>query len=84
MSITNNKLTRLPVDGLNLGSAGDYVWRVNRESKVSKVPIKLHANKLGYFLVESSLSAGEQVVTLGKAGLAENQQVEISSVKGTI
>ncbi len=89
MSITNNKLSRLPVDGLNLSSSGNYAWRINNEGKVSKVPIKLHANKSGYFLVESSLSAGEHVVTLGKADLAENQQVEISSVtsssvKGTI
>jgi len=84
MSINNEKLTRLPVDGLNLASAGDYVWRLNSEGKVSKVPIKLHTNQSDFFLVESSLRAGEQVITLGKAGLVENQQVEIASVKGTI
>jgi RND family efflux transporter MFP subunit len=82
MSFPNENLTRLPVDGLNLAETGDYVWRVDDKGKVAKVNVKLLSNQSGYFLVESSLKAGEWVVTLGKVGLANNQLVEVSRLNG--
>jgi len=78
MSLANSSLTRLPVDGLNLAKAGDYVWQIDGEGKVAKVYVKLISNQSGYFLVESSLKAGDRVIVLGKAGLTINQHVEIS------
>jgi len=81
MSIANNRITRLPVDGLNLAKTGDYVWQIDKEGKVAKVYVKLISNQLDYFLVESALKEGDLVITLGKSGLTVNQHVEVSSDK---
>jgi len=81
MSSANTRLTRLPVDGLNLANAGDFVWVVDQKGKVAKVGVKLISNQSDYFLVESSLKAGDRVITLGKAGLTINQQVVVSLEK---
>jgi RND family efflux transporter MFP subunit len=81
MSSANSSLTRLPVDGLNLAKAGDYVWRIDGDGRVAKVFVKLISNQSGYFLVESSLKAGDRVITLGKAGLTINQHVNVISEK---
>ena len=79
MSLASSRLTRLPVDGLNLADTGDFVWQVDKNGKIAKVYVKLISNQSGYFLVESSLKAGDRVITLGKAGLSINQQVDVSS-----
>ena len=83
MSISNAKLTRLPVDGLNLANTGDFVWQVGGDGKVAKVVVKLLSNQSGYFLIESSLKPGDQVVTTGRSGLSHNQVVTVSASKGT-
>jgi RND family efflux transporter MFP subunit len=76
LNYKNTKLTRLPADGLNLAQTGDFVWRVSQEGIVSKVAISVYANYRDYFLVESELKPGEQIVTFGKAGLINNQAVK--------
>lgn len=83
MAAPNIKLTRLPVDSLNLASSGDYVWKVSDDGAVEKVAIKVVVNQQGYFLVDSTLKSGDRVVTLGKTGLKSNQKVKYYQTKGS-
>ena len=84
MTSPNAKLTRLPVDSLNLDSDGDYAWRVLKEGTIEKVAIKIVANQQGYFLVESKLKSGDQVITLGKTGLKNEQKVTFYPLQGSL
>ncbi|PHM63767.1 MdtA/MuxA family multidrug efflux RND transporter periplasmic adaptor subunit [Xenorhabdus ishibashii] len=67
----------IPVAGLQMGNSGNFVWKVNKENKVSKhkVVAGLQDNQL--VVINSGLSAGEQVVTDGIDNLTEGAKVEI-------
>ncbi|OKP05681.1 MdtA/MuxA family multidrug efflux RND transporter periplasmic adaptor subunit [Xenorhabdus eapokensis] len=67
----------IPVAGLQMGNSGNFVWKVDKENKVSKhqVIAGLQDNQL--VVINSGLSAGEQVVTDGIDNLTEGAKVEI-------
>lgn len=77
MRIESTLLTKLPADSINFENSGNFVWQVNETGNVSKVNIRLHKNLSNYFLVESSLKAGDKIVTQGKSGLIPNQVVAL-------
>lgn len=75
-----HSLSKLPSDALTMSSKDKYVWRVSDDGTIAKVDVKVLSNLPDYFLVESSLNAGDQVITIGKGGLQPEQKV---MVKGT-
>ena len=69
------ELSRVPYDAVSQAEAGHFVWRLDAEHKVDKLPVRVVATREQHFLVESTLKAGDLVVTLGKRGLTPAQQV---------
>ncbi|MBD1228721.1 MdtA/MuxA family multidrug efflux RND transporter periplasmic adaptor subunit [Xenorhabdus griffiniae] len=67
----------IPTAGLQMGNSGNFVWKVDKENKVSKhkVIAGLQDNQLA--VINSGLSAGERVVTDGIDNLTEGAKVEI-------
>ncbi|MBC8950885.1 MdtA/MuxA family multidrug efflux RND transporter periplasmic adaptor subunit [Xenorhabdus sp. TS4] len=67
----------IPTAGLQMGNSGNFVWKVDKENKVSKhkVVAGLQDNQLA--VINSGLSAGEHVVTDGIDHLTEGTKVEI-------
>ncbi|MDC9604258.1 MdtA/MuxA family multidrug efflux RND transporter periplasmic adaptor subunit [Xenorhabdus griffiniae] len=67
----------IPTAGLQMGNSGNFVWKVDKENKVSKhkVIAGLQDNQL--VVINSGLSAGERVVTDGIDNLTEGAKVEI-------
>ncbi|CAM3869640.1 MdtA/MuxA family multidrug efflux RND transporter periplasmic adaptor subunit [Xenorhabdus thuongxuanensis] len=67
----------IPTSGLQMGNSGNFVWKVDKENKVSKhkVVAGLQDNQL--VVINSGLSANEQVVTDGIDNLTEGAKVEI-------
>ncbi|WDE14178.1 efflux RND transporter periplasmic adaptor subunit [Thalassomonas haliotis] len=78
ISYQNSDLSLLPLDALELSQNGSFAWFLGRDNKVKKTPVEVIASQKAYFVVKSGLQSGDRVVTIGKQGLAEAQQVSIS------
>jgi RND family efflux transporter MFP subunit len=71
-------ISRVPHDALELADDGYYVWKLNDEQRVNRLAVAIVSTQNDYFLVRSPLQAGDHVITFGKQGLAEKQQVNLS------
>ncbi|MBD2783637.1 MdtA/MuxA family multidrug efflux RND transporter periplasmic adaptor subunit [Xenorhabdus sp. DI] len=67
----------IPVAGLQMGNSGNFVWKVDKEDKVSKHKVIAGLQNNQSVVINSGLSAGERVVTDGIDGLTEGAKVEI-------
>ena len=76
MSYQSAKLTRIPHDALAQVTDGHYTWRLMLDNKVQRLPITIVSTQAEHFLIQSDLQADDIVVTFGKQGLKENQQVQ--------
>jgi RND family efflux transporter MFP subunit len=74
-----SELTQVPHDALELAENAYFVWRLEDDNKVSRLPVTIVSTQNEHFLVRSSLLAGDTVVTIGKQGLSEQQQVNPST-----
>jgi multidrug efflux pump subunit AcrA (membrane-fusion protein) len=74
-------LSRLPLDSLNLHNDGNFVWQLLADTTVNKQLVEVVDSQHQYLLVRSSLKAGDQVITLGKNNLAQDQKVAVSQNK---
>jgi RND family efflux transporter MFP subunit len=83
MSYQKQGLSRIPYDALETSEQGYFVWQLDDENKVKRLSVKLVSSQDQYFLIDSSLSGGETLVTLGKKGLSEGQEVTPSRVSAT-
>ncbi len=78
VSYHSQDVSMVPHDALELAGDGYYVWKLNYGQRVKRLAVDIISTQNDYFLVKSSLLAGEYVVTFGKQGLVEKQQVELS------
>jgi RND family efflux transporter MFP subunit len=78
VSYHSQNISMVPHDALELADDGYYVWRLNDSQRVKRLAVDIVSTQADYFLVKSPLLAGDQVVTFGKQGLVEKQQVELS------
>ncbi|WDE07877.1 efflux RND transporter periplasmic adaptor subunit [Thalassomonas viridans] len=79
VSYRHADLSLLPLDALELTREGTFAWYLEPNNKVKKTPVKVVASQKDYFVVKSVLQNGDRVVTLGKQGLAEAQQVQVNT-----
>lgn len=70
-------LSRLPLDSLNLHSDGNFVWQLLANATVHKRAVEIVENQSKYLLVRSTLKPGDQVITIGRNDLTQDQQVSI-------
>jgi len=77
-------LVRIPHDALELAENAYYVWQLNNQNKVNRIPVSIISTQSQHFVVKSSIDAGDKVVTFGKQGLIENQDVRWSGMPITI
>jgi len=75
----NSVLTRVPYDALELAENASYVWTVEADNTVKRMPVDVIETHANFFLVKSALKAGDSVVTLGKQGLRNEQLVSTTS-----
>ena len=80
-SYSNSALTRVPLDAVELSIDAAYVWAMQPENKVSRMAVEIVETQKDYFLVKSELKVGEYVITIGKQGLQEQQQVKTTNFK---
>jgi len=78
VSYLTQDISRVPHDALELADDGYYVWKLNETQSVSRLAVDIVSTQNDYFLVKSPLQGGDHVVTFGKQGLAEKQQVKFN------
>jgi len=78
VSYLTQDISRVPHDALELADDGYYVWKLNDTQSVNRLAVDIVSTQDNYFLVKSPLQGGEHVVTFGKQGLAEKQQVKFN------
>ncbi|KMJ46413.1 multidrug transporter [Xenorhabdus khoisanae] len=74
---TLNNVIVIPTAGLQMGNSGNFVWKVDKENKVSKHKVIAGLQNSQLVVINSGLSAGERVVTDGIDQLTEGARVEI-------
>ncbi|WP_340616022.1 MdtA/MuxA family multidrug efflux RND transporter periplasmic adaptor subunit [Xenorhabdus entomophaga] len=74
---TLNNVVVIPTAGLQMGNSGNFVWKVDKENKVSKHKVIAGLQNSQLVVINSGLSAGERVVTDGIDQLTEGARVEI-------
>jgi multidrug efflux system membrane fusion protein len=78
VSYQSKNIARVPHDALELADDAYYVWKLNEDKSVNRLAVDIVSTQDDAFLVKSSLQGGDHVVTFGKQGLAEKQQVKFS------
>lgn len=68
----------LPAEAVARDADGAYVWRLDEENRVDRVPVRLGATRDGWVEVETGLGPGDRVVTAGIHKLRAGMQVEAS------
>ncbi|MBC8954360.1 MdtA/MuxA family multidrug efflux RND transporter periplasmic adaptor subunit [Xenorhabdus sp. PB62.4] len=74
---TLNNVVVIPTAGLQMGNSGNFVWKVDKENKVSKHKVITGLQNSQLVVINSGLSAGERVVTDGIDQLTDGAKVEI-------
>ncbi|PHM50058.1 MdtA/MuxA family multidrug efflux RND transporter periplasmic adaptor subunit [Xenorhabdus miraniensis] len=74
---TLDNVVVIPTAGLQMGNSGNFVWKVDKENKVSKHKVIAGLQNSQLVVINSGLSAGERVVTDGIDQLTEGTKVEI-------
>lgn len=74
---TLTNVVRVPVQAVQLGSPGNYVYVINANDTVSVQPVKLGATDGGYEQVLSGLTPGQRVVTDGTDRLSAGVKVTV-------
>ncbi|MBI6547947.1 MdtA/MuxA family multidrug efflux RND transporter periplasmic adaptor subunit [Xenorhabdus lircayensis] len=74
---TLNNVVVIPIAGLQMGNAGNFVWKIGKENKVSKHKVIAGLQNSQFVVINSGLSASERVVTDGIDQLTEGAKVEI-------
>jgi multidrug efflux system membrane fusion protein len=76
-SVQNNGLT-VPLEAVQQGPQGQYVFVVGPDHKVSMQPVSVSETLNGEALIEKGLSAGETVVTRGQYRLTPGTVVSLA------
>jgi len=79
ISYQHTDLSLLPLDALELTGEGAFAWVLTADNKVNRTPVEIIASQKTHFVVKSKLQSGDRVVTIGKQGLAPEQQVQPST-----
>jgi len=78
VSYQSQDIARVPHDALELTDDAYYVWKLNEEQRVNRLAVTIISTQNDYFLVKSALQGGDRVVTFGKQGLEDKQQVKFN------
>ncbi|RJE75561.1 hypothetical protein BGP78_02230 [Pseudoalteromonas sp. MSK9-3] len=79
VSVAASNLTKVPYDALTINNNEYYVWRVDKDNKVSKVAAKIVDTGNTYSVIQGQLKAGDKVVIKGKIALKDDAEVTINS-----
>jgi len=78
VSYHSTDISRVPHDALELAGDAYYVWKLSGDQRVNRLAVAIVSTQNNYFLVKSPLQGGDHVITFGKQGLAEQQQVKFN------
>jgi len=77
MQVQSERITRVPNQAVELEGDEYRSWRINQDGKVDKILLRILSANDAFYVVESALRPGEQVVVRGQHGLQSGQAVNI-------
>lgn len=82
MQVQSDRITRVPNQAIELEGEEFRSWRISQDGTADKILLKILSTTDSYYVVDSALRPGEQVVIRGQHGLQNGQQVQIDNKKG--
>jgi multidrug efflux pump subunit AcrA (membrane-fusion protein) len=79
MAVKADNITRVPYDAVELEGSNYRTWRVNEDGKVERLDVDVLDTVEAYYIVQSTIKPGDQLVVRGQQGLSAGQEVELIS-----
>ena len=77
-------VTKVPHDSVKTIDKTTFIWSVDREGFSTKVPVKVISIEKDYYIIESSLNAGELVALRGFKNLGVKKRVQPIDENGNL
>lgn len=79
MAVKAENITRVPYDALELEGSTYRAWRVNKKGQAERLDVDVLGSVDTYYIVQSDIKPGDQLVVRGQQGLSVGQLVELVS-----
>jgi RND family efflux transporter MFP subunit len=79
MAVKADNITRVPYDAVELEGSTYRTWRVNKDGKAERLDVDVLGTVDAYYIVQSDIQPGDQLVVRGQQGLSVGQLVELIS-----
>lgn len=79
MAVKADNITRVPYDAVELEGSTYRAWRVDKDGKVERMDVDVLGTVDAYYIVQSDIKPGDQLVVRGQQGLSVGQLVELTS-----
>jgi RND family efflux transporter MFP subunit len=79
MAVKADNITRVPYDAVELEGSTYRTWRVNKDGKAERLDVDVLGTDDTYYIVQSDIQPGDQLVVRGQQGLSVGQLVELIS-----
>ena len=73
MAVKADNITRVPYDALELEGSTYRTWRVNKDGKAERLEVDVLGTVDAYYIVQSEIKPGDQLVVRGQQGLSVGQ-----------
>lgn len=79
MAVQADNISKVPYDAVELEGVNYHTWRVTRNGTVERIKVEVLGSLDAYYIVQSDVKPGDQLVVRGQQGLVSGQQVELIS-----
>ena len=81
--LTIDDALTVPLEAINQGQAGQYVYRLMPDGTVAASPVKVAYEEAGRAVLSEGVKAGDKVVTDGQLRLAPGVKVDVKATAGS-
>lgn len=79
MAVKADNITRVPYDAVELEGSTYRTWRVDKAGKAERLEVDVLGTVDAYYIVQSEIKPGDQLIVRGQQGLSVGQLVELIS-----
>jgi len=79
MAVKADNITKVPTDAIELEGTTYHTWRVKENGTVERLDVDILGSTEHFYIVQSDIKPGDQLVVRGQQGLNNGQKVELIS-----
>jgi RND family efflux transporter MFP subunit len=79
MAVKADNITKVPTDAIELEGTTYHTWRVRDNGTVERLDVDILGSTEHFYIVQSDIKPGDQLVVRGQQGLNNGQKVELIS-----